>query len=150
MPSNLRRLHPNLKPLALAHALCLVLGMGFVKNSFAHALRCEVTYAGKTHHLEVPPTQDPYSVESVSIDDRFYFKGVHVQGPGSEPRIAIYVYREGQTQAVLIQQVLLKPPYPRSTTGPADLFGEQRLYAGKLERELIYRCSLDTKEASSP
>ena len=150
MPSILRLLNPRLKPLVLAPALTLVLGLAFVKNSFAHALKCEVTYAGKTHHIEVAPTQDPYSVESVSIDDRFYFKGVHVQGPGLEPRIAIYVHREGPTQSVLIQQVLLKPPYPRATTGPTDLFGEQRLYAGKLERELIYRCSLDAMEGTSP
>lgn len=120
-----------------------MLGLGMTGPSLAQALVCDVTYAGKTQRIAVPPTQDPYAQVAVSIDDRFHFKGVHVQGPGKTPRIAIYVYREGPTQPILIQQVQVTPPYPQSESGAADLFGEQRLYAGKLERELIYRCSLE-------
>ena len=107
-------------------------------------LRCEVTYAGHTQHIVVAPTQDPYPQASVRIRNRFRFKAVQVQGADVTPRIGIYVYLETPQQPMLIQHVLLEPPYPASPQHPrVDLLGEQRLYAGPLERELIYRCFLE-------
>ena len=114
-------------------------------TSHSHPLECQATYAGKTHRISVTPRDEAYGAESVSIDDRFHFKAVHVRGGINEPRIAIYVYREDPIQPILIQHVQITPPYPRSERGPVDLFGEQRLYAGKLERELIYRCQLESE-----
>ncbi len=109
-------------------------------------LACEVTYAGQTQRIAVTPTADPYRQEAVNIRNRFRFKAVHVQGAEVTPRIGIYVYLEVDPHPLLIQHVTLQPPYPQAAAGArADLVGEQRLYAGRLERELIYRCFLEPK-----
>ncbi|MBU3646730.1 MAG: hypothetical protein FGM56_01445 [Limnohabitans sp.] len=106
-------------------------------------LSCEVTYAGQTQLISVAPTRSPYDQAAVAISNRFRFKAVHVQGEDVTPRIGIYVYLETERQPLLIQHVLLQPPYPQAPMGSrVDLLGEQRLYAGPLERELIYRCFL--------
>ena len=111
--------------------------------SDSRRLSCEVTYAGETQHIAIAPTQDPYSQASVNIRNRFRFKAVHVQGGDATPRIGIYVYLETAQQPLLIQHVLVQPPYPEAPSAKrVNLFGEQRLYAGRLERELIYRCFL--------
>jgi hypothetical protein len=125
--------------------------MGSVMTSAAPAadtrqLACEVTYAGQTQRIAVTPTADPYRQEAVNIRNRFRFKAVHVQGAEVMPRIGIYVYLEVDPHPLLIQHVTLQPPYPQAAAGArADLVGEQRLYAGRLERELIYRCFLEPK-----
>lgn len=107
-------------------------------------LACEVTYAGQTQRIAVMPTADPYRQEAVNIRDRFRFKAVHVQGDDVTPRIGIYVYLDVDPHPLLIQHVTVQPPYPPAGAGArADLVGEQRLYAGRLERELIYRCFLE-------
>lgn len=127
------------------------LAMGSVMTSAAPAadtrqLACEVTYAGQTQRIAVAPTADPYRQEAVNIRNRFRFKAVHVQGAEVTPRIGIYVYLEVDPHPLLIQHVTLQPPYPQAAAGArADLVGEQRLYAGRLERELIYRCFLEPK-----
>ncbi len=127
------------------------LAMGSVMTSAAPAadtrqLACEVTYAGQTQRIAVAPTADPYRQEAVNIRNRFRFKAVHVQGAEVTPRIGIYVYLEVDPHPLLIQHVTLQPPYPQAAAGArADLVGEQRLYAGRLEREMIYRCFLEPK-----
>lgn len=147
LPAHTRRLMTRCLPSrvvwrVLAGLLMGGAGLAHGQSDASARLHCQVTYAGKTTELAVLPSTDPYSVASVSIDDRFFFKAVHVPAGQLEPRIAIYVYREGPQQPILIQHVQLRPPYPKADQGAADLLGEQHLYAGKLERELIYRCSL--------
>ena len=106
-------------------------------------LRCEVTYAGALQVVEVGPRTEPYDAPAVDIGGRFHFKPVVVQGPERIARIGIYVYVDTPRQPLLIQHALYLPPYPAGPVGaPVDLTGEQRLYAGPLERELIYRCQL--------
>ena len=106
-------------------------------------LRCELTYAGAMQVVEVGPTDQPYAAPTVDIGGRFHFKAMMVQGPELISRIALYVYVDTATQPLLIQHARYLPPYPLAPEGQAvDLTGEQRLYAGPLERELIYRCLL--------
>lgn len=114
-------------------------------------LLCQVTYAGTTHTVVAQPVADPYPVPSVDIGGRFRFKAVMVgrgggSGVGSEAqvsRIALYAYRtDDLPQPLLIHQAKYLPPF--GLTGqPLALTGEQRLYAGPLERELIYSCTLE-------
>jgi len=109
----------------------------------APRLRCDVTYAGATQRIEAGPTADPYAVPSVDIGGRFWFKPVVVQGGGRVERIGLYAYVDTEAQPVLIQHARYLPPYPRGRPGqPVDLTGVQHLYAGPLERELIYQCWL--------
>jgi hypothetical protein len=110
----------------------------------AHAaplLRCQVSYAGTTHVLEASPVADPYPVASVDIGGRFRFKAVMVGDAAHVERILLYAYLDTRQHAVLIQEAKYLPPFQASTT-PYLLTGEQYLYAGPVERELIYSCTL--------
>jgi hypothetical protein len=111
--------------------------------TWACQVSCEVTYAGSTHHLAICPTQDPDQTAAVTIGDRFRFKAIHVNHDKLSPRVGIYVYLETPSSPLLLQHVVLLPPYPLPPAGDTiDLLGEQHLYAGPLERELIYRCAM--------
>lgn len=110
----------------------------------AHAqpeLRCEVTYAGTTHVLKAQPVQDPYSVEAVDIGGRFLFKMVMVGRETQLAYINLYVYLQQEPRPVIVQEVKYLPPF-RNTPKPFGFTGEQHVYAGPIERELIYRCGL--------
>ena len=119
-------------------ALGLVLGLN---AAAAPLLRCEVTYAGTTHTVEARPIANPYIVASVGIGGRFLFKPVMVGTPQRIDYIKLYAYLDASRQPVLIHEAKYLPPFRRSNK-PYALTGEQHLYAGTVERELIYSCTL--------
>jgi len=107
----------------------------------AALLHCDVTYAGSTQVIETVPVIDPYPVASVDIGGRFWFKAVMV-GEGSRvDYVKLYAYLDTASQPLLIQEAKYMPPFAAATS-TTSLTGEQHLYAGHLERELIYSCSL--------
>jgi hypothetical protein len=106
-------------------------------------LHCDVTYAGATEHLVARPVPDPYTVPATDIRGRFRFKAVLVGTPDSVERVNLYVYQNTPQQPVLVQQARYLPPFARLAGGAAPLTGQQRLYAGPMERELIYSCTLE-------
>ena len=114
----------------------------------APLLRCELGYAGAVHTLQATPVADPYSVPSVDVGGfgRFRFKAVMVGEGERIDRIALYAYQNAKPQPLLIQQAKYLPPIaqfaPSGHSGPIPLTGEQRLYAGPMERELMYQCTL--------
>jgi len=110
----------------------------------AHAtavLRCELSYAGTTHHITARPVADPYGVESVDIGGRFFFKPVVVGAGSRVDYILLYAYLDQDPRPVMVQEAKYLPPF-RSGKKPYLLTGEQHLYAGPVERELIYSCWL--------
>lgn len=108
----------------------------------APVLRCDVTYAGVAHSVVASPVSDPYPVASVAIGERFAFKAVMVGTDAKLERIVVYVYVGAPSRLVMIQEAKYLPPF-RSAPQPYSLTGEQRLYAGPMERELIYQCMLE-------
>lgn len=113
-------------------------------SAFAHAspvLRCAVTYAGSTHVIETHALADPYPVASVDIAGRFRFKAVMVGQAERIDYIKLYTYLETPRQPLLIHQATFRPPFT-VPSAPHGLTGEQRVYGGAKERELIYRCTL--------
>ena len=108
----------------------------------APLLQCHVAYAGTTHVIEAAPVADPYRVPSVDIGGRFRFKAVMVGSVEKIDRILLYAYLDTSSQPILIQQIKYLPPFKASATS-YPLIGEQHLYAGPAERELIYSCSLE-------
>ena len=128
-------------PLSSLTLVALVGGLLAPVAQATPLLRCAVTYAGSTQTIEATPVADPYPVASVDIGGRFWFKPV-VVGQGSRvDYIKLYAYVDTASQPLLIQEVKYLPPFP-SGRSPASLTGEQHLYAGHLERELIYNCTL--------
>lgn len=114
----------------------LLLGAGAAQ---AAQLQCAVTYAGSTHTVLADPVQDPYPVPSVDIGRRFRFKPVVVGTAQKVERVLIYAYLVEGTQDLPIHQAKFLPPFP---PGTQPLTGQQFLYAGPLERELMYSCTL--------
>ena len=104
-------------------------------------LHCEVSYAGTTHVAQARPVADPYSVPSVAIGGRFYFKAVMVGKPAHVDYIKLYAYLDTAQQPLLVQQATYLPPFP-SGPEPRALTGEQHVFAGPVERELMYQCTL--------
>lgn len=135
--------HRLLKSVLLKSVLLTSAWVLAVPSALACPLSCAVTYAGATQHLTICPTPEPYRAVSVSIGERFRFKALHVTDSHLSPHISIDVYLETSQHPLLLQHVVIRPPYPVAPHGASvDLLGEQHLYAGPLERELIYRCAL--------
>ena len=129
---------PTLRHLSTSLAL---LGMSLASAHAQTALHCDVTYAGQTQRIAVTRTDDAYTVPSVAIGGRFRFKALQVQGALAQPRVDLYVYRQDEDRAVLIQHVAWSAPLPEPPIGATvDWTGKQHLYSGPLERELIYQC----------
>ena len=106
-------------------------------------VQCDLTYAGTTQTVVARPVADPYTVPAVDVRGRFRFKPVVVGSPDQIERVNLYVYLQTPAQPVLVQQAKYLPPFDGPTGGRAlRLTGEQRVYAGPLERELIYDCQL--------
>lgn len=131
--------YPRPTAFALAGLASLVL---FQPAMATALLRCSVTYAGASQLIEAAPVSDPYPVPSVDIAGRFRFKAVMVGRDARVDRIVLYAYLDAGAQPVLVQQAKFLPPFRASAT-PYLLTGEQRLYAGPVERELIYSCTLE-------
>ena len=114
---------------------------------FPPALRCEVSYAGAVRTVEVTSTDDPYAVPAIDMGGRFGFRPVWVRGPHLQERIDVYVTLLGEAKAIPVQHALWLPPWPQPARGRSvPLSGEQHLYAGPLERELIYTCQWHAPE----
>lgn len=106
-------------------------------------LQCTLSYAGATQTLLARPTPDPYAVPAADVRGRFRFKPVLVGTPERLERINLYVYLQTATQPVLVQHAKYLPPFDGPAEGGAlRLTGEQHVYAGPLERELVYDCQL--------
>ena len=122
----------------------LLLLTGLMVGSAACAdpmLRCDVNYAGSTQVIETSPVADPYPVASVDIGGRFWFKAVMVGHATQVDYIKLYAYLDTRQQPLLIQEVKYLPPFQFTQT-PYLLTGTQHLYAGPVERELVYSCTL--------
>lgn len=130
--------------LRLNHLAALVLAGLLLPQtaSAAPLLRCYVTYAGSTQIIEASPVADPYPVASVDIGGRFRFKAVMVGSVAHLDYIKLYAYLDASRQPLLVQQASYLPPF-KATSTPYPLTGEQHLFAGPVERELIYSCTLE-------
>ena len=118
--------------------------VGCIAISTAQAspfLRCEVTYAGATQVVHATPVADPYEVAPVDIAERFLFKVVMTATRGRLDHVLIYTYLQQDPRPVLLQQAKYFAPFKPSRR-PVLLTGEQHIYGGPIERELIYRCWL--------
>ncbi len=134
--------HPRTKTLALTGLIGLASLAAFPRALATPLLRCDLTYAGATQSIAAAPVADPYPVPSVDIGGRFRFKAVLVGSAAQLERIALYAYLNTDTESMLIQQLKYLPPF-KASAAPYPFTGEQRLYAGPAERELIYSCTLE-------
>lgn len=130
------------------HSLCTTtVALAFCTCSFPLAasanalLHCDVSYAGSTHVVETRAVTDPYPVPSINIGGRFWFKAVMVGSATQLDYIKLYAYLDTRQQPLLVQEAVYLPPF-QATPAPYSLTGIQHLYAGPVERELTYSCTL--------
>ena len=133
-------MRPN-RPFSIAQFCLAVFLFAGVAAHAAPLLRCEVTYAGSTQVIETRPAADAYGVKPVDIAGRFLFKVVMSAPKGKLNYVLIYTYLQQEPRPLLLQQAKYFAPVKQSTR-PFLLTGEQHIYGGPIERELIYRCDL--------
>lgn len=115
-------------------------------------LHCDVTYAGTTHSYDARMTNDTnvdtasdtngaYNIDAADIGGRFWFKAILLGTPQRLDAIKIYAYFDTARRPLLLQEVRYVAPFIYSDR-PNSLTGLNYLYAGPLERELQYGCSL--------
>ncbi|MEI6803294.1 MAG: hypothetical protein WCK83_09020 [Burkholderiales bacterium] len=132
----------RLNPRALARFALVCATLALVPTAWAAPLlHCLVEYAGSTHVVEAQVVSDPYPVPSVDIGGRFRFKAIMVGEAARIDYIVLYAYVDTKRQPVLVQQAKYLPPF-RVADPPYSLTGEQYVYAGVVERELHYSCTL--------
>ena len=129
---------PILKLIAFLLGACMSL-----TSLASPLLQCDVSYAGTTYKLKAKPTTDPYAVQSVDIGGRFFFKMILEESKGKLEHVLIYAYLDQQPRPILLQQAKYFGPFP-AVAQPYPLTGQQHLYGGPVERELIYSCWLST------
>ncbi|MFZ6657556.1 hypothetical protein [Undibacterium sp. TJN19] len=124
---------------------CLLCGLALACTSFSSVasplLRCHVTYAGSTQIIDTYVTQDPYSIVAVNIGERFRFKAVMTGTAQAIETIKLYTYFQTRRSDIPIHQATYLPPFRLSET-ESLLTPKNSLYAGDVERELQYYCSL--------
>jgi len=132
------------KPLRSSRMLRYGLAGCFMAAHMAYAspfLRCEVTYAGATQVVHATPVAEPYEVVPVDIAERFLFKVVMSATRGKLDHVLIYTYLQQEPRPVLLQEAKYFSPFKPSRHAVL-LTGEQHIYGGPIERELMYRCWL--------
>lgn len=123
-------------------ALLVLTGLMFGNAACAAPLlRCDVTYAGSTHVVETTPVVDPYPVAASDMGGRFWFKPVMVGQGNRVDYVKLYAYLDTRKQPLLIHEAIHLPPF-QAGDAPYPLTGTHHLYAGPVERELIYSCTL--------
>ncbi len=121
----------------------LLFGFAAMACQAGALLQCAVTYAGTTHQLKATPTTSPYAVKAIDIGGRFFFKMVLTESNATLSHVLLYVYLDQEPRPVLLQEAKYMGPF-HLTSQPLALTGEQHLYGGPVERELIYSCWLQT------
>ncbi|MDP2224501.1 MAG: hypothetical protein Q8M57_12910 [Nitrosomonas sp.] len=127
------------------HTNCALLLLTLISSTVFCAttplLRCAVSYADITHQIETRLINDPYRAALHDIGGRFSFKAVMLGTADKIDIIKLYAYLQGREKDFPIHQAIYMPPFSRSSK-PIQLTPFNHLYAGKMEREMQYQCTL--------
>jgi hypothetical protein len=104
-------------------------------------LRCYVSYAGSMQTIESQIVPDPYDVKTTDIGERFTFKAVMVGKAQQIDYIKLYAYFQTRRSDIPVHQATYHPPFKVSSK-ESPLTPQNSIYAGDVERELQYRCTL--------
>ncbi len=121
--------------------LCLFLTSFTAIVNAAPLLRCYVTYAGQTQIVQSRVQSNPYLIPAIDVQSRFRFKAVMAGNAEQAEYIKLYVYYQAAAGDVLIHQASYQAPFALSEN-EIIFTARNHLYAGILERELEYYCSL--------
>lgn len=108
-------------------------------------LTCDLSYAGSVHHIKANIIDNPYLAEIHDIGGRFSFKAVMLGKAGKLSTIKLYAYLQGRDKDFPIHEAIFLAPFPLSNGQANKAFALtpiNHLYAGEVERELMYQCFL--------
>jgi hypothetical protein len=110
------------------------------RGSTPSPLECVVDYGGESHKEVVHPTNDPYRVPSLKLEEAFEFKAVYVAAPPAVAALNFYVYAVTEHGPVMVEQTKYLPPFPRNAPSLNGNFtGAHHVY-GPDGEELVYSC----------
>jgi hypothetical protein len=112
-----------------------------VRPQSAPLLSCTVSYAGTSQIIDTVISADPYIIPSVNIQDRFRFKAVMIGEAKKIFYIKLYTYFQTRSKDILVHQASFFPPFKLGSK-PQILTPKNAIYAGEVERELQYQCTL--------
>lgn len=112
--------------------------------SSAPLLKCTVSYAGTSQVIETTISADPYTIPSINIQDRFRFKAVMIGAGEKISYIKLYTYFQTRSKDILVHQASFFPPFALSKK-PRIITPQNAIYAGEVERELQYQCTLQNE-----
>ena len=105
-------------------------------------LRCQIEVNGEQTLHVVEPSDNPYTVSSVAIGERFRFKAV-VLGEGDQVSVInLYAYYQTRRQPMLMQHSKFVKPIPLLDPAPDALTGRVAVYSPVLGKEMAYQCAL--------
>lgn len=105
----------------------------------ADSVRCHIVYGGEDFTVDAAPTTTSYRVAGRKIGRYFEFRAVYV--PDGTPAAAINLYVSGVAtgDAVPIQQLKFRPPFPANGTDHG-FTGLHFVYEPTKGSELQYWC----------
>ena len=105
-------------------------------------LRCLLESDNTTLTHDAVPTQDPYAVKPVTLNDRFRFKAVVVADDTGQAidHVKLYTQEVGAAGRQVLHQVSYSREMVAASLGQPSLTGVQWVYARRLERQFQFEC----------
>jgi len=108
----------------------------------APVLRCHFEVNAELSTQEFSPVDDPYTVRSIELSQRFRFKAVVLGDAQRVSLINLYVSHLADRQPMLMQHLKFVAPIAQTQSDPNALTGRVALYSPYQGKELVYGCAL--------
>ena len=105
-------------------------------------LRCQLESDNTPLTLDTKPTQAPYTVEPVTLNDRFRFKAVVVADATGQAidHVKLYTQEVDDAGRRVLHQVSYTREMVAASMRQPTLTGVQWVYAHRLERQFQFEC----------
>ena len=105
-------------------------------------LRCQIESDNTPFTLDTAPTQDPYAVKPVTLNERFRFKAVVVADASGQAidHVKLYTQEVGEAGRLVLHQVSYSREMVAASFGQPSLTGVQWVYARRMERQFQFEC----------
>jgi len=118
----------------------LASALGCARATTPPPVECTIEYGGAAQKTLVRPTDDPYRVPTLKIEDAFEFKAAADAAPLDAAALAFYAYYTTDRGPVIAEETKYRPPFPRNAPSLNGNFtGTHHVY-GPDGEELVYSC----------
>ncbi|PZO09718.1 MAG: hypothetical protein DCF26_23580 [Burkholderiales bacterium] len=133
--------HSPATPFAMV-ALTIALVLACASAHAVPALRCVIDSTGETLTHDARITDNPYTVQPVSVNRHFRFKAVVVGDAqtGTVEHVQLYTRYQGARGPVLLHQVGYTRPVVSLSPQAPSLTGLQWVYSPERERQFQFEC----------